>query len=215
MRRNPGKQRGSTLLELLIALSLLALLTALLTGGLHTAIVVWEKSTTRMDASDDFRVVREWLARQIRQARPLRTPATPAGHSAFYGSRDQVSFIVASPAHRGEGGLYRLTLQAQRSGAGTALVLDYTPIYPGSGTQKAVQDSKQRVLLEGLAGVRFSYFGRRHQDAPIKWHDTWHGIVFPPRLIRISLRASGRLGAAWPPLVVAIRAGGGLRPAVE
>ena len=69
-----GGQAGSTLVELLVALALLALIVTAITGGLHFGRRVWER-----DRSAEARVELEAAARAIEDLIASAYPATAVG----------------------------------------------------------------------------------------------------------------------------------------
>ena len=86
--RHPVDQ-GFTLLELLVAITLLGLLMAALFGGLRLGARVWETGETRLDASARVQIVQDFLRQRLAEALPLeavvraedapRSPCSRAG----------------------------------------------------------------------------------------------------------------------------------------
>ena len=70
--------QGFTLLELLVAITLLGLLMAALLGGLRLGARVWETGEDRLDASARIQVVQDFLRQRLAEARGSEASASPA-----------------------------------------------------------------------------------------------------------------------------------------
>ncbi|MDH3594369.1 MAG: prepilin-type N-terminal cleavage/methylation domain-containing protein, partial [Rhodospirillales bacterium] len=72
----PGRPRsgGFTLVELLVALTLLGLIFVALFGGLRFGTRTWETGNQRSEAFAEVEVMQSLLRRQLAQAVTLRTP---------------------------------------------------------------------------------------------------------------------------------------------
>src|SRR5579864_2460479 len=64
---------GFTLLELLISLTLLAVLSAILFGGLRFGTRAWERSEVMASETDEIAIAQNFLRRQLSDAYPLLT----------------------------------------------------------------------------------------------------------------------------------------------
>ncbi|MGH6912899.1 MAG: PulJ/GspJ family protein, partial [Geminicoccales bacterium] len=65
------RAHGFTLLELLVAITLLGVLMAALFGALRLGARVWETGTARQDASARIQIVHNLLRRELAQTVPL------------------------------------------------------------------------------------------------------------------------------------------------
>ena len=81
-RRQRGGERGFTLLELLVAITLLGLLMAALLGGLRLGARVWETGEARLDASARVQIVQDFLRQRITEALPFEVTLLAAGRPA-------------------------------------------------------------------------------------------------------------------------------------
>ena len=66
------KERGFTLLEMLIALSIVAALLAILLGGLRVGLAAWRQGDERAEAHQHLRSVAELLTRSVAGIFPYR-----------------------------------------------------------------------------------------------------------------------------------------------
>ena len=106
MSRQHHSARGFTLLELLVAITLLGVLMAALFGALRLGARVWETGEARLDDSARVQVVQDFLRRRLGQTMPL-TEVTDDPHAAgellFAGEPDRLRFVGLLPEHLGAG----------------------------------------------------------------------------------------------------------------
>ena len=123
---------GFTLIEVLVSLVLLALLLALLAGGLRYARSTWD-ATARLDEVAAADMVETFLRARLAEAMPLYEQRK-AGmvRALFSGAGDSMSFVAPAPNGPAGTGLYRYTLEAA-AGAGAGqrtLVVRLAPHLP-------------------------------------------------------------------------------------
>ena len=133
--RLPTHAGGFTLLEVLVAVTVMGLILTAAFGALRLGSRSWEAGIARAAETEERRSVAGFLQRQFAQALPLTWPEdnkdTPL---AFDGSARQVRFIAPSPQQQASAGLFEFALTAERPEAGAAarLVLSYAPFSPSA-----------------------------------------------------------------------------------
>ena len=200
-----GAQRGFTLLELLISLTLLGLILVLLFGGLRLSIRSWDSVQEKVDNLNSVRSVEGFLRREMEQIYPYRWKAAPARRFAFVGERHKVNFVAPMPSRIGIGGLYAIALELEQTGSGRRLTWKYVPVDPQMQDFSSLDPAKEMVLagteLIAVDDIWLSYFGRETESAAPRWLDRWDSTVTMPQLIRIKVRFAD--GSEWPDFVVA------------
>lgn len=200
-----GAQRGFTLLELLISLTLLGLILVLLFGGLRLSIRSWDSVQKKVDNLNSVRSVEGFLRREMEQIYPYRWKAAPARRFAFVGERHKVNFVGPMPSRIGIGGLYAIALELEQTGSGRRLTWKYVPVDPQMQDFSSLDPAKEIVLagteLIAVDDIWLSYFGRETESAAPRWLDRWDSTVTMPQLIRIKVRFAD--GSEWPDFVVA------------
>jgi len=200
-------QAGFTLLELLLAMTLLALIAVMLAGGLRLGARVWESGDERAQTLARLELVQGFLRRQVSGARPLimgRVGSEP--RYAFEGGPERLRLAVLAPPQLGAGGFYLVTIEQvpARSGGeeGDELRLGWQLYHPEMDEVGAPDQVTERVLLEGVERVRFSYFGALRRDAEPRWRERWEDQRALPELVRLELefRDPSRY---WPEFVAA------------
>jgi general secretion pathway protein J len=191
-----GSPAGTTLIELLVALSLLALIAVLLLGGMRLGLRVWDSGgdrqvfEQRLERTDAF--LRQLLGQAGRAAPAVGTPGaddiagvpSPIVKAGFLGEADRLHFIALLPYQLGSDGKYEFEL-ARHSGAdGGNLVLGWRR---SIGSASEVGGPTQTVLLSDVRSLRFAYFGHLTNESRSAWHDRWADPTGLPALIRLDM----------------------------
>lgn len=203
-----AEEQGFTLLELLVAVTLLGMLMAALFGGLRLGARVWETADERLDASMRTQVVQDFVRQRLTEMLPLETIPPELAEEAVYepafvGTVEAVRFATPLPENLGSG-IYLMELALAEGGNvdGTGnLVLRWRPLEPDSpGALEIVPE--ERVLIENIEGFELSYFGAVDTAQPPGWWQAWEGYAELPRLIRLRLGFPENDPRAWPELIV-------------
>lgn len=193
---------GFTLVEVVITLTI----TALIMLGLVSALATFGQSAARADArvarADDVRLVSGFLRTLLGRSTSAYTEygRGPGGTALFAGTPRQLRWLGVMPARHGVGGLYlfRLLIAPGPDGA-ASLTLQYRP-YTGGGLAVGWEGVPRKVLVSGVTGLEFGYRGAE-PDAP--WQSHWRKRKTTPALVRARIAVGNR---GWPELLVRLRA---------
>jgi general secretion pathway protein J len=203
MRGAAARARGFTLVELTIALVLMAAIAALLYGSLSLAMRTWDGGEAKMQQVSDMRTTQTYLRAQIAAQYPQRLWKMTGLPLLFGGERDQIRYAAVLPSRVAEGGVYYFRVAVVRNGAQSQLVQERVVPDVNALQEPEFTDTQRSVLAEGIAELRISYFGRdpdvADTEAPT-WRERWDDKQHLPLLIRIDVKPEK--GAAWPTLVV-------------
>lgn len=201
-------EHGFTLLELLVAITLLGLLMAALFGGLRLGMRVWETADARLDASARIQIVQDFIRQRLTEALPLEgvlpeLAEAGIGEPPFQGTAEAVQFASLLPENLGAG-VYLMELVLSESwyadGRGD-LVLRWRPFEPDDQTTEEIEP-EERVLIENIEALELSYFGTIDPAQPPDWWQAWEGQSELPRLVRLRVRFAEDDERQWPELIV-------------
>jgi general secretion pathway protein J len=160
--------RGFTLLEVLVSLTIMALITGIAFAGLRIGIDSWERGTRRIQELDQRISVERFLERQL----PL------AIEGQFKGNRTILEFISSYSLANGPGD----PMTVKYSFESGDLIYSETPLakYTAGFSDAGVTQSLGR-----FANVRFGYLGDDSLGKPA-WFDEWDGSK-PPAVVRFEI----------------------------
>lgn len=201
-----ARSQGFTLVELTIALVLMALMSALMFGSLSFAGRSWDGGEAKAEQVNTMRQTAEFLRAQIGTQFPLRARKIVDFPLRFAGERNEMRYAAALPSRVAEGGVYLFRLRVVREGDKSRLVQERLIPDPASTEDPVFTDADRSILAEGIGELRISYFGRdpgvAETEAPT-WRDRWDDKQRLPLLVRIEVLPEK--GAPWPPLVIESR----------
>jgi len=196
-------ETGFTLLELLIALTLLAALSVLLFGGLRFGTRAWERSEAVASETDQIGIAQSFLRRALSTSYPL-LKATDAARPKidFEGSSEGMRFLAPAPAALSAGGMSRFTLIATRRNDQNLLLMTSRFELTREEIGSSATDF---TLLHGFEHVEFRYFCSDQPADPPTWRDSWTERARLPELVGIQVRFPAGDRRTWPELLVAPR----------
>lgn len=197
LRRSPMAQSGFTLLELLIAITLMGLILVVLYSGLRLGLNSSESGGQRAEATDRLRLVHEFLRRQLAQSMTVYQANDKKEQVVvFSGQPGSIEFVAPMLTQLGQGGLYRVRVGI----ADGRLQVRWRPYQADDANAGTEQ---QKVLLDSVSRIEWAYFGSERDDdpEPPRWHSEWSSPQRRPALVRLNLQQGEQ---AWPDLVVAL-----------
>ena len=200
------RKNGFTLLELLIAMTLLGMVLVVIYGGLNTSMKSWDKGSERAELINELRLVQEFMRTQLRQSVTVyRNDSTEGRVIYFDGEPDRIGWVAPMLTYLGRGGLYFVQLDKikERESGNEVLRMRWHPYHPNhSDDDPPDPDSiEETMLLPHIERFELSYFGSEEPGEEPDWYSRWENLLERPQLVRLEL---GVPGIAWPPLVVAL-----------
>jgi hypothetical protein len=188
---------------MLVALTAFALLCTVLFTSLRIASSALKHVARQQSQVTDLLATERVLAQWVQTAYPAYVPPPlPGLHGVvdFAGGADSMVFLAPAPETVLVGGFARLHLWVARDRGGHEnLMLSAQP-------ELALPDAQQvtaEVLLRGIAGARFDFYGQQSGDTLPEWYQTWQNQPTLPRLIRLSVTFPPGDFRHWPVMLVA------------
>ncbi len=191
-----NSEQGFSLIEVLIAISLLAVIFSFLTGALHFGHKAWDFSNN-LTKSSPVGTARSFLINRISSIHPLRV--SQQGRSAelvFRGESNQLEFIASMPERVIKAGFYKVQLRFVNND----LKIYMQPYHPLQNYNNQMQ---VRSLVSGVKKLSFSYFGMSDRNASPTWHAQWQRKDILPSLVRVDLELGEK--KRWWPVVVELK----------
>src|SRR5215468_7094627 len=184
-RRRRSAVAGFTLLEALIATTLMGM--ALAAIGAITAqwLPGWNRGFMRVQRSELFAVALNRLAADL-SASEFVTPNRESKLPIFEGTASAVTLVRSAVGPNTQGGLEVVKIAEGTDRQGTALVRTRTPFAPfglGNVSSDQLSFTDPVVLLRAPFRVSFSY-----SPGDGSWSDTWHNAGQLPSAVRFLVR---------------------------
>ena len=184
----PRRDTGFTLLELVLSMSVLALMSAICYGAFHVAIRAVERGEVAVMTAQRLRAATDVLIKQVKSAVPYAALNEDEDVYPFFVGHPSTMTFVTANGLLGGGGLSRVRYYVQDDPIG--LVLDENPHFSpvGLGTDPADEPgAASAVLLTGFTSLRFEYL--LDDGADFEWRSLWDGYEedLLPTAVRITI----------------------------
>lgn len=192
-RRAPD---GFTLLELLLAVSLLSLITASIMGGIHLGRRSWETSRAS-EALDEvesaIRATSGLIGKSYAVATDQLQQITPETPPIFFGATQSCRFVALSEGGAQWGGLILTEIGVDSGPNGEELAVWTKTYRPQEGLSPGRDKMKKTVVLQNIAWFQLAYFGAQQQGQAPSWSAVWNSRLGLPALVSVKVAAK-RLG---------------------
>ena len=191
MRLSKNPQRGFTLIEVLLALALTALLLTLLSTGMYVVARDWNDNTERLDAKLDESLAILQIERALIAAFPhsFNSTETLLREVYFDGEDDRLRWVSTVSPQR----LAGLTTWSIDAVSGEGIGVRTAPAFSDDPTAR-LDNVEPRIILPGY-DLEISYL-REPNALTREWTDEWLGSEQGalPLAVHILFRATGAEG---------------------
>ena len=204
-----NRQSGFTLVELLLAVTLLSILLALAYGGLSAATRATDRGQLVLEESSRLRMAHQFVHKQLNQAIPLvfnrqkgELP-DPEDSEVFLGSSRSIRFVGPMPGYLGFGGPQVQQLSIIEGDKGLQLVLEHALVQGFEESSLTVRDPIS--LIDRIESAEFRFQGVGESGELLPWTDRWDESQNLPVAVSLEIEFEEGAYPDWPLLVAAIR----------
>ncbi len=194
------RQIGFTLVEVLIGMTLLAVMMALIFGAFRIGVTSWDAGEKRVIETNNLLIVQSFLRSRIMSAQPLFDDfGDDEKEFSFIGTENSLQFVSSLPAR---GGFQKFILFFDNENEGM-LKISVEPFFPTFDGSDSVKN--EVVLLEAIKQMNLSYFGSSSFGEEADWQDQWEDQENLPDMIKLDLKFLDKSNQSWPPFLVRLR----------
>lgn len=211
-RRTAGVAAGFTLLELIVALAVLALIAGSVAAGIRLAAASIERGETVARDAARLRAAVGIVERAIRSADPLPVPVEDNTTFYFAGEETMVRLITAQPPATIRGRGPRLISFHEIQGPEGGLAVSTASPFRREGAAGWRGTEEPRILVRGASELTFTYSEGPSAEGVWEWLRAWDpketGRL--PAAVRVEFTTVGEAGPQKTAFVVTVPAGGAL-----
>jgi general secretion pathway protein J len=206
MRTQIANRRASgfTLLEVMLAVVLLALLLAGTWGAIRTAVHAMHSGETQIDRTNRLRVAEEFVRHQVSRILPLSYGSDESTNTnyVFEGDANFMRFVAPMPGYLSKGGPYVQTLRLVGGRSGKQLVFTDYMLNGFDLENEKPSDTEPAVLLDQIQDGKFEYRTLDDNGDLTDWQDQWDDPSITPVMVRILITMRPEARVTFPDLEV-------------
>lgn len=196
------RQRGFSLLEVMLAILLLGLLIAGAYSGITAARHSMKSGEALIERVDKVRTVQEFLRRQVSRILPFPYAQEGTKVEIFQGDGKFMRFVAPMPGYLSRGGAYVQTLELTSGNDGMQLVFTSTLLNGFSKDKGKASEESTVVLLDRIEEGTFRYRGLNQQGDLMNWGESWKDPSTTPLLVSLDLRLMNGAQVQWPQMTI-------------
>jgi general secretion pathway protein J len=200
-----GRAGGFTLVELLLAVTLMGMLLALAYGGFRAATRAADRGQEILEDGGRIRMAHQFVRRQLNQMLPLAfaEDENEGLRLVFVGDARRILFVGPMPGYLGFGGPQVQELALVDDDDGMALVLNHALL---QGFEEPLLYERDPVLLlDKIESGSFSFLGLDENGEPLPWATSWGDPDMLPEAVALDLEFRDEVYIDWPMLAAGVR----------
>lgn len=195
--------QGFTLIEVLIAMTLLSIMVVLLFSSLKICADSWEKGESKITEVNEVAVVYGFFQHHLAVAKPLwddfSTPETRT--FAFQGQARSLQFVSTFPASAGRSGMQLFTMEFIEEGDERYIKITLTPFFPSAEGEEWKKE--EVTLIKHVSEFSLAYFDIADGTNEGAWVEDWLERENLPRLVKIDIKLDN--GVFWPEMLIDLK----------
>jgi len=206
-KTTPRPAAGFTLVELLLAITLMSILLGLTYSGLRAATRSSQRGELMLAAGGELRASHQFLRRQLNQMLPLPWAITDDAEAirvVFEGDARHIQFVAPMPGYLGAGGP-QVQLVEIVNGENDELVIQFSHALLQGFEPERLLEREPVILLEKVSSAAFEFLARDEEGELIGWISSWDEQDILPVAVRLDLDFSEGLNLDWPDLAAGVR----------
>ncbi len=201
---NTRRIAGFTLVEVMLAITLVAMIMAMAYGGFRASVRATSTGEALIEQTNQLRVTHQFIRRQLTlaQAMIIEEGDEPGMQIRFMGDRDMVRFVAPMPGYLSFGGSYVQQLSLERGRDGYELVFYFAMLNgyePGD-----IEAHDGIVLIEGIRSGSFIFLGEDDEELVPFWADYWEQTDQLPLAVGLTMDLGLDNGVVWPELIAPV-----------
>jgi len=198
-RRKQSSSAGFTLLELIISITLVAIIVLIVAGASTLGYRSFSSGERKLNATERLRSSLTIIDAQIQSGVPLTLEGGGVKQYYFVGEQDTLKFSTNYSIWGGQRGYVIVNYRVETDDRGKKILL-------AAEYKVGLESERETRLLEGFDEITFEYFKQDVTDEEGEWVSQWIDEEMMPARIRINLVRGGT------PLsyIVPIRVGGSI-----
>ena len=178
--RQPKRDSGFTLLELVVTLTILGFVLVMVLGLLRLGVTSWERGEAKTDHYQKQRIVFNLLSQQVKSSFPYKIKAQKAegDYIGFLGARDSLRFVstFSITAKRPEGLVFVIYRVEEGQDSEKLLKVFEKRVLNKDFMEETPEEEKFLTLLGDLSEFGFEYFQEGEEEEEVgEWVESWDG----------------------------------------
>ena len=200
-----SRTRGFTLVEMLLAMTLMSMLLALAYGGLRASTRATDRGQVILEEGSRIRMAHQFVRKQLNQMVPLvfMESEDQQQRTVFAGSSDKIRFVAPMPGYLGFGGLQVQELTFERGEEDFALIFSHA-LLQGFEEEK-LYERAPIVLLEGIDQAQFQFLTLDEDGELYIWSNDWEEPEILPLAVSLAIEFNQEAYVRWPLLAASAR----------